>query len=191
MDSSLLERVAAAILSPPGSVDGPPSLLTVSSVSYGVGVSDGDEAWTSHLDPVATAFFEAVVESAFLVANADGDFDETEQQTFRQVVLAACEGRVLEPQMSALLADLRGLLAEDGLARRVAVVAKCVEGPEQGWEVMRVSALIAVVSGGVSEIERRVLERLATALGLSAAEVARAIDEARQAIGVTSTRGVD
>jgi tellurite resistance protein len=43
-------------------------------------------------DPEAARLFEAIVESAYLVATADGHFDSAEQVAFQQVVLAGCGG---------------------------------------------------------------------------------------------------
>ena len=40
-------------------------------------------------DPVAVALFEAIVEGAFLVAFADGVFDDEERKTFERVVAPA------------------------------------------------------------------------------------------------------
>lgn len=182
-DQRRLERVAAALAaSPTDDDDGPPSLLAVSSEQYGIRPGGDGHLGAELADPSATALFEAVVESAFLVANADGVFDEVEQRAFREVVLEACAGRVAEQQLSALLADLGAALEEDGMERRVATVVRCVRGPSEAREVLRVGSLIAAVSAGVSREERAVLTRLAVALGLDAAEVDRAVAEAQRAV---------
>ncbi len=182
-DQRRLERVAAALAaSPTDDEGGPPSLLAVTSEHYGIQPGYADRPGTEPTDPNATALFEAVVEGAFLVASADGVFDEVEQRAFREVVVGACAGRVAERQLAALLADLGAALSEDGLERRIATVARCVRGPAEAREVMRVAALIAAVSGGVSVEERAVLERLAAVLGLGATEVDLAVAEAQRTI---------
>ena len=94
---------------------------------------------------------------AFLVANADGDFDGTEQAAFEHVVVAACRGAVDERQVSALLADLHDQLEEDGMGKRIQMVARTISREDHAREVLRVSSLLAHVSGGVSAVERDVL----------------------------------
>src|SRR5690606_33698610 len=134
-------------------------------------------------DPEAARLFEAIVESAYLVANADGDFDATERTTFEHVVLVACEGKVAERQITALLADLHEQLAEDGFEKRVKMVARSINKPEHAREVLRVAALLAHVSGGVSGVERSALERLAGELSLELGLIEQALQEAVQALG--------
>lgn len=184
-DVSLLNQVVNAIGRAPEYAEGAgmPSLLAAAASSYGVLPQDLDATQPTGFDPAAAALFEAVVESAYLVANADGEFDETEQLAFRHVVLAACNGRVAERQVTALLADLHDLLAEDGIDKRVQIIARYVLRPEHAREVLRVAALIAAVSCGVSEVERAVLAKLAVGLGLDAGALAAAVAEAERALG--------
>lgn len=130
-------------------------------------------------DPAAAALFEALVEGAFLVANADGDFDAEERAAFAQVVLSATDHRVSDGQLGTLLRDLDQLLIEDGHDKRVHVVATAVGKLEAQREVLRVAALIGHISGGISAIERRTLDSLAQGFGLHAASVEEAIHDAQ------------
>ena len=116
------------------------------------------------------------------MANADGEFDAAEQSAFRHVVVTACGGFVVEGQVSALLADLSDQLADDGMDRRVQVVARSITSDDQAREVLRVAALLAQVSGGVSQIERDVLSKLAGELKLVPSAVDAAVNEAASAI---------
>lgn len=126
--------------------------------------------------------FESVVEAAFLVANADGEFDTAEQSAFRHVVVTACSGLVVERQVSALLADLADQLSEDGMDKRLHMVSKSIAREDQAREVLRIAALLAHVSGGVSEVEQRVLGKLAVELKLDETAVDAAVKEAKSAI---------
>ncbi len=185
VDQSLLSRVAAKLSQPPSYAEpgAKESILTVAAASYGSRpASDDDVTQPTGFDPDAAALFEAVVESAYLVANADGEFDAAEREAFQHVVLTACAGFVGEMQMSALLADLQDQLAEDGVDKRVAMVAKTIKKPEHAQEVVRVAALLAHVSGGVSDIERDVLEKLAAELELEPSALERALREAESAV---------
>jgi tellurite resistance protein len=98
------------------------------------------------------------------------------------VVLSACDGRVAERQIVALLADLEEQLREDGVDKRLEMVAESIAREDHAQEVLRVATLLAHVSGGVSEVERSVLERLAKAFGLDASATASALSEVASAL---------
>jgi tellurite resistance protein len=183
---TLLDLVALHIGSPgagaPAGVT--TSILARSAMSYGFRSEQDDLTVPSGFDPVAAALFEAVVEAAFLVANADNEFDDTEKAAFRSVVITACDNAVDERQIDALLADLTELLAEDGIHKRVQMVAKAVNQPLQRAEVLRIAALMAHISGGVSQPERSVLEQLASRFSLPGSAVDEALAQARAALKI-------
>jgi tellurite resistance protein len=179
---ALLDKVAGQLRRPAGFSEGATgSILSISGAQYG-SHSDEDVTRPTGFDPQAAALFEAVVESAYLVASADGVFDDAERAAFEHVVLSACNGSVTEAQLRALLADLSDLREEDGPDKRIAMVARTVTRPEQAREVLRVAALIALVSEGVSEVERAILVRLASEFRLDVGAVETALEEARRAL---------
>jgi tellurite resistance protein len=157
------------------------SILVAAAASYGAKSSD-DLTQPTGFDPEAARLFEAIVESAYLVANADGDFDDTERSAFEHVVVAACEGKVGEGQIAALLEDLAEQLDEDGADKRVQMVTRGITRSEHAHEVLRVAALLAHVSGGVSPAERVLVEKLARGLGLDTAATSAALDEVSTAL---------
>src|ERR1700742_300846 len=81
------------------------SILTLAAASYGSRPS-GDATVPTGFDPLAVALFEAIVEGAYLVANADGVFDAEERRVFERVVVAACGGAGAATQIAALVSDL-------------------------------------------------------------------------------------
>lgn len=184
VDQGLLRAVAAKLGSAPSyAEDGRGnSLLVAAASAYTSATRADDLTQPTGFDPRAAALFEAVVESAYLVANADGDFDEAERAVFQHVVVSACRGAVAEPQVAALLADLDDLLREDGLERRVAMAARCIQNPEQAQEVLRVAALLAWISGGVSDPEREVMLKLGEAFGLGAEAIDLALTEVQRTV---------
>src|SRR5262245_632105 len=127
-DKTLLERVARGISRPgsqaPSGVSA--SILAQAATSYGARPAIEAATVPTGFDPHAAALFEAVVEAAFLVANSDGVFDEQERQAFESVVANACNDAVEVSQLSALLADLREQLAEDGIEKRTRMVARTI-----------------------------------------------------------------
>jgi tellurite resistance protein len=182
-DATLIGKVLNQLSRPPAYAERgvKDSILVASAASYGAH-SEDDLTQPTGFDPEVARLFEAIVESAYLVATADGEFDPTEEAAFQHVVLEACGGRVAERQIAALLADLEDQLAEDGVDKRIEMVARSVARQDHGREVLRVAALLAHVSGGVSEVERSVLERLARALGLSATATSAALSEVARAL---------
>ena len=184
-DSSLIGKVARQLTQAPAyaeAVGARGSLLSVAASSYGWKADNDELTQPTGFDPEAVRLFEAVVEGAFLVANADGDFDDTEQAAFQHVVVSACAGRVAESQVSALLADLHDQLGEDGMQKRIEMVAQAISREDHAREVLRVSSLLAYVSGGVSLVEREVLDKLASEFKLTDAAVEQAIEEAAHAL---------
>lgn len=180
-DHSLIERVARGIARPTtgGAAS---SILAQAATSYGARPILDEATVPTGFDPAAAALFEAVVEAAFLVANSDGVFDDDERAAFQSVVANAC-GDVLQiAQLDALVADLCEQLAEDGIEKRTRMVARTITKPEHQLEVLRIAALMAHISGGVSEQERAVLEQLARGFNLAPGAVEEALTDSEAAL---------
>lgn len=179
----LLARVARSAARDGQPVDParPVSILSMAAASYAARPSE-DATVPTGFDPLAVALFEAIVEGAYLVATADGVFDDEERKVFERVVLAACAGAVPPPQISALVSDLADQLAEDGLDRRVEALARTATKREHALEVLRIAALLAQASDQVSPVERDVLGKIASRCGLEAREVDQALSDVRQAL---------
>lgn len=180
---SLLARVAQTALARglPSAVGGPVSILSLAAASYGSRPSE-DATVPTGFDPLAVALFEAIVEGAYLVASADGVFDERERKTFERVVLAACGGTVPPKHIAGLVSDLQDQLSEDGLDARLRAIARTATKQEHAREILRIAALLAQSSDDVSTVERGVLAKLARECGLDDSEVDTALAEARSAL---------
>ena len=158
------------------------SILAQAATLYGAKPNE-EQTPPTGFDPAAALLFEALIEGAFLVANADGDFDDEARAAFEQVVLAASGATLGPAQLAALVADLEDALAEDGLDQRITALSKTIAKAEQQGEVLRIAALIAQVSGGVSEVELGVMRKLAAGFGLEPSVVEQAIAEAERVLG--------
>ncbi len=182
-DKSLLERVARGISRPGAPAPGAStSILAQAATSYGARPVIEEATVPTGFDPSAAALFEAVVEAAFLVANSDGVFDDDERKAFESVVANACNNVVQISQLSALLADLCEQLTEDGMEKRTRMVARTITKRDHQHEVLRIAALMAHISGGVSESEREVMQQLAKGFDLEPAAVQTALDQAEAAL---------
>src|SRR5262249_56745883 len=67
------------------------SILLLSAAAYGSRPTDESTIPTG-FDPFAAALFESIIEGAYLVATADGVFDDEERRTFERIVTAAGGG---------------------------------------------------------------------------------------------------
>jgi len=186
---SLLARVARSSSAPGRLVDParPVSILSLTAASYGARPSE-DATVPTGFDPLAVALFEAIVEGAYLVANADGVFDDVERQTFERVVVAACGGTVAPQQITALVHDLADQLEEDGMDARIEALSRTVSKPEHAHEVLRIAALLAQSSEDVSAVERDVLAKIAKQCGLEPGDVDRALQDVRDALAAAPPR---
>lgn len=179
----LLARVARTAAAKGAMLDDrpPSSILSLAAASYGSRPSE-DATVPTGFDPLAVVLFEAIVEGSFLVANADGVFDQEERRAFESVVVAACGGAVAQGQIAALMGDLADQLAEDGADRRIEAVTTVVTKSEHAQEVLRIAALLAQASGDVSPVERETLEKLAAAWKLDPGAVDAALADVTAAM---------
>jgi tellurite resistance protein len=183
-DSRLLEKVARGLNEPWAATNGGAqgSILTVAAGVYGARPAAEETTIPTGFDPQAAALFEAIVEAAYVVSAADGVLDDSEREAFAQVVTQACGGAIHEYQVRDLLADLRDHLREDGLEARIRAVALAVSKAEHRLEILRLAGLLAHVSGGVSGVERGILDKLASAFQLEPREVDAALDAVKSAL---------
>jgi len=158
------------------------SVLLASAARYSSPPSDFAATPPTGFDPDAAALFEAIVESACLVVNADGEFDQAEREVFTLVLLEASNRRVSERQVQAIVSDLATQLAEDGLERRLARLRMAIARPNDRREALRIAALLARVSSGVSDVELSVLRRLAATWDLEPSAVDEALVEVTRSL---------
>ncbi|MCU0689987.1 MAG: TerB family tellurite resistance protein [Polyangiaceae bacterium] len=178
--SQVARRVAMPSQDAPAGVTS--SILTAAAGSYGFRPGGDDVTIPTGFDPHAASLFESIVEAAVLVARSDGPLDEQKEKAFRTVVLEACRGSVRPDALDALLADLSNQLQKDGLDTRIQMVARTIKRADHQREVLRIAAFLAFTSGGVSDDERAVITKLATAFGLPQGTVDRVLAEVRQAV---------
>jgi len=183
-DRDLLERVVRAIRRPGGSaptnVKG--SILAQAASSYGARPVVDEATVPTGFDPAAAELFEATVETAFLVANANGIFSDDERIAFRTVIAEACNNQVQHTQLDALIADLIEQLNADGMEKRARMVSRTISRRDHQNEVLRIATLMAHIAGGVGEAQRKVLEALVRCFDLDSGAVDSALREAERAL---------
>jgi tellurite resistance protein len=176
---NLLARVAKN--QSPEAKGKPVSILALAAASYGSQPAD-DSTVPTGFDPAAAQLFESIVEGAYLVASADGVFDDEEKKAFERVVTVACGGAVAPKHIQELVDDLSDQLSEDGLERRIERLAQPIAKPEHAQEILRIAALLAQTSDDVSDVERKVLDGIANACKLGPGAVEQALREVKDAL---------
>lgn len=159
------------------------SILALAAASFG-SKTDPDSTVPTGFDPAAVALFEGLVECAFLVAHADGVFDELEREAFERLVLVACDGTVSQGQIASLVTDLAAQREEDGEDARITAAARAFKRPSHAEEALRVAVVMARASDDVSAVERKTIEKIADACGLAPG----AVDEAFRAVDAEIAR---
>jgi tellurite resistance protein len=186
----LLARAARAPSAAGAPIDpaSPLSILSLAATSYGAHPVV-DKTIPTGFDPATVVLFETIVEGAYLVANADGRFDDEERRMFERIVIEACGGAVASQQITSLVAALHSQLLEDGIDRRIMGLAASVTKREHAQEVLRIAALMGQASDAVSAVERDVLAKLATSCGLDAHDVDGALAAAKSALEAAAGQG--
>jgi tellurite resistance protein len=181
---SNLTRSSEGESSSNGSVSTVPteSVLVATAARYCPPAGDFAITPPTGFDVEAGALFEAIVESAFLVANADGTFDEEERNAFAKVVFEASGYRVTARQIEAIVKDLATQLEEDGFEKRVTVLGQSIKKYVHRREALLIAALLAWVSAGVSPVERRALEKIAVVFELPESMVDEVLGEVRRSL---------
>jgi tellurite resistance protein len=163
-----IERLANVTLGGEGGA-GRRSLIALAAAAYASQPSV-DSTTPTGFDPFAVTLFEAIVEAAFLVATADGVFDDDEREVFARIVAASAENALPRSDLNGLVEELADHLAIQGLERRVARIAESVRRPEQKVALLRVAILVALANDTISEPEEAIIERLCSALEVPVAE---------------------
>lgn len=162
------------------------TILAQAASAYSARPAIDDVTMPTGFDPAAVALFESIVEAAFLVANADGTFDDDERAHFQTLVADACQNLVHIKQIEGLIADLCEMLAEDGVAKRIHMISRTITRPEHQREVLRVAALMAhgENTDNTDSRERGVLDQLASGFNLNPVVVDEVLSQAAASVKV-------
>lgn len=135
------------------------------------------EALRSELEPSERRDALVVaVEAGYLAGAADGEVDAVERATIAQAVELLSGGEIIEWELESLLdACVQRSIAEGAAVRASSVGAALalLGQPELG---LFFAALVAYATGGIDADERRVLESIAVAAGVSADGLGAIVD---------------
>ena len=184
-DERLLEKVARGLNEPVGGrptrLRRPPSSAS-RRASTARGPSTDETTIPTGFDPAGGGALRSHRRSCVPGRSADGVLDDSEREAFVQVVIEACGGAVDEQQVQRPPGRSRASSSKKTASTRASRRSAARRQARAQREVLRIAGLLAHVSGGVSEVERDVLGKLAAAFHLDPGEVDAALDAVKSAL---------
>lgn len=135
------------------------------------------ETWLSNDDPSLAG--GAMIETAFLMAAADGQLSESEYQQLCATIGYVTAGQVATDQIESMVAQLVEALQTDGWEGRITAVAQNLGDPTTRRNAYRLAAGVSFIDGEVQESEARLFALLAEAFEIPADEASKILAEVR------------
>jgi tellurite resistance protein len=117
--------------------------------------------------PKQNDVFRAAVEAGYLVACADGNFDDKERATLVKAVQTLSIGAVIEWETETLLDDCAARTKKDGADARAKAVGEELKTLGQAEAGLFAAAAVARATKGVDKKEADVIKVIGLAGGLS------------------------
>jgi len=121
--------------------------------------------------PHQAEMFRAAVEAGYLVAAADGTFDDTERETLVKAIEILSVGAVIEWEVESLLDECAARSEKDGAAKRAEAVGKELSGLGAAEPGLLIAAAVARATKKIDKKEAEILKAVAAAAGLSPDEL--------------------
>jgi tellurite resistance protein len=122
--------------------------------------------------------FRAAVEAGYLVAIADGTFDEAERDTLVQAVETLSVDAVLEWETEALLDESAGRVQAEGAPARAQAVGQALKSLGAAEAGLLLASAVALATKKVDKKEAAVLAAVGAAAGLREDEVKAIVKKA-------------
>ena len=128
--------------------------------------------------PHQNEVFRAAVEAGYLVAAADGNFDETERETLTKAIEILSVGAVIEWEVETLLDECEARSEKEGAAKRAKAVGEELAklgGAEPG---LLLAAAVARATKKIDKKEAETLKALGAAAGLTGEQLSAIVKKA-------------
>ncbi len=135
-----------------------------------------DDPGPEFIDALKGEELEALVETMYLVAFADGDYAEAEREHFHRSVELLTAGRLTGAAFEHLIERVAGQLHRDGHDRCVASIKERLPSAELRQVALILASDMAFADGVLHPAERAVVTALATSFGVNAAATQVIID---------------
>lgn len=130
-------------------------------------------------DPTEDAETAGLVETAFLMAAADGHFGNAEQDEFAETLQFVSAGKLTLEQVDGVLDELIEALRRDGWDKRIEAVTAKLTTPESRRNAYRLAAGISFIDGEVQDDEARLFGILGQAFDISTDEASKLLANVR------------
>jgi tellurite resistance protein len=120
--------------------------------------------------------FRAAVEAGYLVATADGTFDETERETLVKAIEILSVGAVIEWEVDTLLDECEVHSRKDGPAKRAQVVGAELKKLGSAEPGLLLAAAVARATKKVDKKEAETLKAVGVAAGLTGEQVSAIVN---------------
>ena len=122
--------------------------------------------------------FDVICETMFLMAKADGTLDPAEADTLKGALRELSDNTVRSHHIQKMLEAAEQRLLADGLDARIQAVAQKLLQDEGSAEAAFVlAAAVAYADDAIADEENELLNKLADALGLDAAQADELLDD--------------
>lgn len=148
-------------------------------------MDDPGEDFTRLLDATK---LEALVETMYLAAYADGVFSDAERSHFAASVERLTEGRMDSEQFDSVLQRLQRDLAERGRRACLQSIRERLPDPELRWAALLLATDITAADGVILPSEREVIFEMAEALEIASDEAEALIGDFPQESPVSSRK---
>jgi tellurite resistance protein len=135
------------------------------------------------------AFLSVLVEAAYLVAAADGVVSPDESRTLAETIAFVIGDAVPASEFAEMLDAFAQTLKDDGLDKRIEVIAEIVPDEPARREALAFASLIGLCDHELVESEKDTLTRIGAAFSLDAAAVQAIIDSVAASLEALAGRG--
>jgi len=135
------------------------------------------QEWIEASDPSVT--LGAMIESAFLMAAADGELSEIEQQQLIATIEYIAGEAYNAAQIETMLGQMLDALKADGWEVRIRALADSLTAPDARRNAYRLAAGVSFIDGEVQAGEERLFGLLAEAFEIPSSEASWILSEVR------------
>lgn len=128
-------------------------------------------------DDSAGVFLSVLVESAYLLAAADGVVSPPERQTLAETIGDVLGGDLPQGELVAMINSFADALDRDGVDQRMVSLAHALQGAGARRAALSFAALIALCDRELVAEERESLGRLGASFGFDGAAVQELLNE--------------
>jgi tellurite resistance protein len=128
--------------------------------------------------PNQNEVFRAAVEAGYLVAHADGNFDDTERATLVKAIEVLSVGAVIEWEVETLLDECEARSKKEGAAARASAVGAELKKLGSAEAGLLIAAAVARATKKVDKKEAEMLKAVGAGAGLPQDQVLQIVKKA-------------